>query len=178
MQLQSFFKHTLPLVPHKERFFSQCPLAHTSQPTYMRTIALCATVPMQLHYVYARCATAMATTATTTATGHKACCHLCLLCNFRNLNASQKLQLGVLPCVLHLQLPLALPLPPPCLFFSLSLPLRLFLCVSPSGNGRPAANCRAAQLCISLHIFEPEESEGKVAGGEDRCVWGFWGLHI
>lgn len=81
-------------------------------------------------------------------------------------------------CVAMCVAPAATPRPSPPPSLSLSVSLRLFLCVSPSGNGRPAANCRAAQLCISLHIFEPEESEGKVAGGEDRCVWGFWGLHI
>lgn len=45
---------------------------------------------------------------------------------FCNLNASQKLQLGVLPCVLHLQLPLALALTLPR---SLSLSLFVFFCV-------------------------------------------------
>lgn len=133
--------------------FSQCAVA--AHLRHLGRASCTAPAAMQLHYVYAECATA---TATTTARGHRRC----LLCQFE---CKPKTTLTYM-CVSS-----TFPRYPALQSPRLALAC-LFLCVSLSGNGRPAANCRAAQLCISLHISGPQ------AGRGERWLGGFWGLHI
>lgn len=93
-------------LPHKERFFSQCPVEHTS---YRRNCTLC-DGPNATALRIRKVCNGNGNNSNDNCNRTLGLLPLVSPLQFCNLNASQKLQLGVLPCVLHLQLPLALAL--------------------------------------------------------------------